>query len=199
MNAMGKRIAAPSVIGTNCDHGPAMLMAVKGEVQPQYEETSLGLPVVLMNAVEIKRCPNCGEILSVKIPDLQNLIAAMGVMRVGNPLKLAAMDIKFLRKALNITARELADRLEVSPETISRWENGKDVIGPANEKLLRLIVGDALTSDAPAIDFDPDAIINMRVEIARSADGEDRAPMCFERIRFKRPAHPKEDQWDAAA
>ena len=102
---MGKRIAAPSVIGTNCDHGPAMLMAVKGEVQPQYEETSLGLPVVLMNAVEIKRCPNCGEILSVKIPDLQNLIAAMGVMRVGNPLKLAAMDIKFLRKALNITAR----------------------------------------------------------------------------------------------
>ena len=161
-----------------------------------YREEVGGIPVVLIRAVEVTKCGDCDRIISKKVPDLQNLIAAMGITRVTDPLKLSGGDIKFLRKAMNWTGRELASTLGVSAETVSRWENGKDLIGTANEKLLRLVVGTSMRDHAPAIDFDAQQITNMRIESVR--DAEDIHPMCFERVRFKRPSHPKEDQWDTA-
>jgi DNA-binding transcriptional regulator YiaG len=166
------------------------------EVLGCHREVISGLPVILIRAVEVEQCADCGELLSKKIPNFQNLIAAMAVVRVTDALKLNGVDIRFLRKAMNWTGKELADRLGVSVETVSRWENGKDLIGVANEKLLRLIVGTAMHEDAPAIDFDPQQITNMRIESVRATEAM--RPMCFERVKFKRPSHPKEEQWDTA-
>jgi|HubBroStandDraft_6_1064221.scaffolds.fasta_scaffold399799_2 transcriptional regulator with XRE-family HTH domain len=166
------------------------------EVLDCHREVIGGLPVILLKAVEITRCGSCHEVLSKKIPNLQKLIAAMAIVRVSDPLKLRGEDIRFLRKAMNWTGKEMAAALGVSPETVSRWENGKDLIGVANEKLLRFIVGTELEESAPAIDFDAQQISNMRIESVRPA--EEIRPMCFERVKFKRPCHPKEEQWDTA-
>jgi len=68
---------------------------------------------------------------------MQGLIYAAAVSRVMNEQKLKGRDIRFLRKALDLPSKELADRLEVAQETMSRWENDKAPIGPENEKLLR--------------------------------------------------------------
>lgn len=176
-----------------CD-GQHRTQAIDREILDKHQEVVGGLPVILIRAVEVSRCKQCGEVLSKKIPDLQNLIAAMAVTRVTDPLKLRSEDIRFLRKTMNWTGKELASALGVSVETVSRWENGKDLIGIANEKLLRLIVGTTMTKSAPAIDFEPDQIAKMRIESVRAAD--EIGAMCFERIRFKRPSHPKENQWD---
>ena len=108
--------------------------------------------------------------MSTTIPDLEGLIAAVAVTRVIHDLKLNGGEIRFLRKAVAMTARTLADRLEVTPETVSRWENGKDPIGPTSEKLLRLIVGDELSQKAPAIDFDSAEIVRMRIQSVRLHD-----------------------------
>jgi DNA-binding XRE family transcriptional regulator len=66
------------------------------------------------------RCASCGETVfdSGEVDRQQReaigLIAARGV-RKGNELKLA-------RKALDMRASELAELLDVRPETVSRWE-----------------------------------------------------------------------------
>jgi transcriptional regulator with XRE-family HTH domain len=168
--------------------------AIAREILPRHYEELLGIPIVLLHAVEIRRCTRCQEVISKKIPDLQNLIAAMAITRITNALKLGAADIRFLRKAMNWTGRELASMLGVSGETVSRWENGKDIIGIPNEKLFRMVVGTSMRESAPAIDFDAQQITNMKIESVRPVEAI--RPMCFERVKFKRPSHPKEEQWD---
>ena len=171
-----------------CDH------VKKTELLAEYEDTRLGLPVVLVSSVTETSCEKCGKRLSIIIPDLQGLIAAMATTRITKPRKLSGSDIRFLRKALTLTGKELAGHLDVAPETVSRWENDREPIGTKNERLLRMLVGYEMTEDAPAIDFDPKEIWSMSIEPVLGDQQPE--PMCFERVRFKRPQKPKENQWD---
>jgi len=102
-------------------------------------------------------------------------------------------DIKFLRKALRMNAKVLAESLGVTPETLSRWENDKDPIGPANEKLLRLIVGLTLSDKAPAIKFDQKEIASMRIQSVRPVGI--RRVMCFKRVSVVNQEKDLEESW----
>ena len=117
----------------------------------------------------------------------------MAITRSNDPLKLNGRDIRFLRKALGYSGKELAGRMEVTAETVSRWENDRELIGSTSEKLLRLIVGGMLEDEAPAIDFDSDAIVNMRIQPARLQ--EHLTPIRLEYMAFKMPKQPKSHQW----
>lgn len=162
---------------------------------PEYEDDLMGIPVVLRNAVEQKVCGECGEVLSTVIPDLEGLRAAMAVTRVNDPLKLNGKEIRFLRKALGYTGKKLAEKMQVSAESVSRWENNKELMRPVGEKLLRLIVGGMLASKAPALDFDSDEIVNMHIQSVRAQ--EELAPICLEWVVLKIPRQPKSWHWGA--
>jgi DNA-binding transcriptional regulator YiaG len=149
---------------------------IKSEVFKLYEDKLLGIPgVYIKNAVVREFCPKCRHNQSIIIPNLQGLIAAVAVHRINQPLKLSPREILFLRKACEWTARTFAGKLEVRPETVSRWENGKETMSPQSEKLLRLIVGDKLHRAASAITFDPQFIGNMRLQSV----SQHRLIMCF--------------------
>ena len=64
----------------------------------------------------------------------------MVLNRVLNVRKLSGPDIRFLRKCLNLKAKEVAKKIEVSAEHLSRCENMALPISPASEKLLRLFL-----------------------------------------------------------
>lgn len=132
----------------------------------ENELKSMG--VVLVNAVRRHECQSCGA-SKVVIPDLPGLLAAVALYRVTAPWKLQGHEIKFLRKVLEISAKEFADLLEVSQETVSRWENGKAPIGPANEKLLRLMTAHGLQKNAPGVAWDPAELSRMKVSSVRDA------------------------------
>ena len=136
------------------------------QVADSYEvpKEKLGIRnvVIVGGAVSRQMCPNCGEV-GVSIPDLPGLIAAAAVARVKMPWRLEADEIRFLRKACQLTAKDLADLLQVTPETVSRWENGKAPVGPSNEKLLRIHVGLTLADSAPGVPFDQNEIIRLRI------------------------------------
>ena len=159
----------------------------------RFEDDLLGIPAVLKSAVEQSSCETCGKVLSTRIPALGELIAAMALTRIKHPIKLSGKEIRFLRKALDLPAKELARWLEVTPETVSRWENDRELIGPTSEKLLRLAVGDRLADQAPAIDFNPGEIVEMRVQPPRP--GEQRPLLTMERISLKRPREPRGPHW----
>ncbi len=59
---------------------------------------------------------------------------------------------KYMRKQLRLPAKELSALLDVSPETVSRWENGKYPIDPRAVKLLGVMVL-ASVGDRPGLEY----------------------------------------------
>lgn len=155
------------------------------KVMLQYETDELGIPLVIFNSVQQSTCKKCGEITHL-IPFPDRLIAAAAIGRCKLPLKFSGDEIRFIRKAMNVASKDLAEILCVAPETFSRWENDKAPIAPASEKMLRIVAWLKLGASAPAIDFDPREIMDMPVKAIR---GEaDIAIMGFELVRFKNAA-----------
>lgn len=136
------------------------------EIVAEFHDDLMGIPVVVMQAVERETCLNCGRLRGILIPNLGGLIAATALKRATLPYKLNGREIRFCRKALGWKAKELADRLKVTPEAVSRWENDQNPISPHCEQYLRLVVFNLLGDRAPRIKCrcSADDIVYMRVK-----------------------------------
>lgn len=118
----------------------------------EYEQVNLPYPVLLVG-VPIRRCPACDEQV-VKIPDPEGLHRALCLHIVEANRPLHGQEIRLLRKHLDRSAEQLAALLGVDAKTLSRWENGKQKVGPVAERLLRLVVRQHLSPDAGAYSDD---------------------------------------------
>ena len=169
---------------SNCDADTTVCIhEADGEetLVPKYATSEIGIPIVLVDSVYQKHCKHCGEVLHrIQFPD--RLTAAAAVSRAQLPMKLKGDEIRFLRKAIAKSAVELAEFLEVAPETVSRWENNKLPMSPALEKLLRLHVGMELKAKAPAILFKPNQVLNMAIKGVR--DPSEEIVMVFQLVVF---------------
>jgi putative transcriptional regulator len=112
-----------------------------------------GLPNVRLQSIEVRRCPNCGERYEV-IPRIEELHALLARTVATKAPKLTPQEVAFLRKWLGWDRVEFAKRMDVQPETVSRWENGSQAISGTTERLLRLM---ALTQQ-PKHDYTLDMI-----------------------------------------
>lgn len=110
-----------------------------GAVLPEYAMDNLGtsFKVVLINSVQIAHGENGREVF---IPDYQGLMKKIAVTRAAHPLKLRSGDIRFLRKTLGLRAKVLAEKLDISPEHLSRCEAGDKTLSSNSEKVLRSLV-----------------------------------------------------------
>ena len=104
-----------------------------------FHDTISGLPHVFIVNMETWRCTSCGE-HSVSYPQhAQNLrMLAQEVVMKGS--RLTGDEVRFLRKHVQWSGTKLAKHLGVSAETVSRWENGHEVIGPVADRLVRLVI-----------------------------------------------------------
>ena len=162
-------------------------------VMAQYETRELGIPLLIFQSVHLKTCKRCGH-TSHAIPYPDRLIAAAAVGRAKVPAKLTGNEIRFLRKALEMSSKDLSSALGVAAETFSRWENDKAPMNPSIEKMLRIFTGIKLGAMAPAVDFNPEEIINMAIKTA--IGGQKEIVQVFELIRFKKaPEKPTTDAY----
>jgi putative zinc finger/helix-turn-helix YgiT family protein len=158
------------------------------ETVPYHIEELLGMRVGVIESVQKDICTKCGEEV-ITIPDVNGLIAAVAVTRVMLPLKLNGTEIKFLRKAIGLSGKNLAELLGVRPETVSRWENNDagTQIGSSGEKLFRIIVGQHIKEGdidkAPAVDFNCKQISEMAINPLRIVD--EKPLLSFERVKVK--------------
>jgi DNA-binding transcriptional regulator YiaG len=145
-------------------------------VRPEFVDEQMGLPVILLDSVyEARSGSASGEV----VPDEAGLEAAMAIARVMDDHKLNGQEIKFLRRAIGLKAVDLANFLDVAPETLSRWENAKEPISTNAERVLRLKVYDALRRKAPGVKASSEAILDMKFRLFRVAgDGT----MMFKRL-----------------
>lgn len=121
--------------------------------------------VTLVNAVTEETCEKCGK-SKIHIPDLPGLVTAVALTRVKLPFKLNHREIKFVRKVMDLSAKEMADHLKVTPETLSRWENEKMPMTEQAEMFFRLIAIALLSDKAEAVDPEMDKVVKMSIQAA---------------------------------
>ena len=97
-----------------------------------------GLDVTLLN-VEVRRCPKCGE-FEVGIPMIEELHRAIAMKIIHQRARLAPSQIRWLRKWLGWSGERFAEHVGVMATTVSKWENGKEPMGPQTDRLLRMMV-----------------------------------------------------------
>ena len=167
----------------NCDKCHGDRLATR--VLPEYRTDALGLPnVTLLGIARELYCRDCGERLGVSYPNLEGILAALALARAQNQQKFGGLEVRFMRKALKWTTRELAARLCVREETVSRWEHDREPIGPASEKLLRLIAVELLAENAPAVELDRRRIL-LDMQIKPASPGR-HVPLRLKSVQFKR-------------
>lgn len=138
----------------NCKNG-----LMERTVKPEHTEDLGGLVVKVLNAVVVQRCSACGE-EATGIPDMQGLARAAAMARAQSPERLTGKEVRFIRRALDMTQKDFAEAMDLSAEHVSRWENDHRGTGGAGEKLVRHNVC-ALLSDG-SCEYDPKLIANMR-------------------------------------
>ncbi len=102
-----------------------------------YHYTESGLTNVVLKGLDVYTC-TCGEEMP-EIPNIEGLHKTIAMALIHKKSLLAGQGIRFLRKAMELKAVELARLMGVDKVTISRWENNKAEISNANDHLLRMI------------------------------------------------------------
>jgi putative transcriptional regulator len=99
-----------------------------------YKECGLN-NVWLVDGYRVRQTPY-GESLSIENVDALYLTIARGLVEKSGPL--SAKEIRFLRKHLGLSQRNLGALLGVNEETVSNWERTKSAMPPSADRLLRL-------------------------------------------------------------
>jgi DNA-binding transcriptional regulator YiaG len=73
---------------------------------------------------------------------MDQLNRALAYLLVRSEDRLTGAEIRFLRTWLGWSGKAFADKLGVTPETVSRWEHGTKEMNRSNERLLRLYVAE---------------------------------------------------------
>ncbi|MBZ9886411.1 hypothetical protein LB559_00430 [Mesorhizobium sp. BR1-1-3] len=109
-------------------------------VVDKFEAKDLGAPfkVVLNDSVKVTYDEATGEVVSYMIPDLDGLLWSVVMTRLLHPRKLFGADIKFVRKVLGLKQKELASKIDLSVEHLSRCETNVLPMSPGSEKLFRI-------------------------------------------------------------
>ena len=126
-----------------------------------YRYDSGGLPHVVLLGIETGRCGECGAEV-VSIPRIAQLHEAIALVFATKPTRLAALEARFLRKYLGLSTDDLAARMGVARETISRWESPRSAqpIGAPTERLLRLMA----IRERPVAEYPTERLAEIRDE-----------------------------------
>ena len=97
------------------------------------------------------RCPKCKEVY-LDGPALVRfeLEVAWELARLGTR---SGEAVRFMRKAIGLTARALAALLGVAPETVSRWETGQRTVDTPTFAVLGRLVGDKIVGSRETTDL----------------------------------------------
>ena len=126
-----------------------------------YSYAASGLPHVTLEGVEVRRCAACGE-HEVVIPKIEQLHQAIANAVISKKARLASAEVRFLRKHMGWSGAEFARHMGVKPETVSRWETGKESIGPIADRLLRLMI----VTKAPKREYAIETLASLEDEFA---------------------------------
>lgn len=103
----------------------------------EYHYTESGLDYVyLANGFEFVGSPEGNHVV---IRDIDGLHEAIGLSIVNQHKNLTGQELRFLRHELLLSQAALARLLEVTDQTVARWEKGSTEIPKPAEAIIRLL------------------------------------------------------------
>lgn len=103
-----------------------------------YKYVESGLSNVYLYGIAAYQC-SCGEEV-LHLPNIEGLHSLIVQKLLKKPSQLKGEELRFIRKYVGLKAAELAKMLSVDPSTVSKWETGESLVGPAYDKFFRLSV-----------------------------------------------------------
>jgi putative zinc finger/helix-turn-helix YgiT family protein len=147
------------------------------KVRPErrnYRYTESGLSNVILQGIEVADCPKCGN-SDVIIPGMAKIHRAIAQALANSPARLTGEQLRFFRKHLGLSGEELGDYLHTDKTKISKWENGEDRIGPATDRLIRLLAASldselrpgvsAVAEHLPRISDKPGNLLELHIDV----------------------------------
>ena len=122
-----------------------------------------GLSNVFLHGVEVRKCSKCGE-EEVAIPNVTGLHKCLAGMIVGRKSAMTREEFRFLRQFLGRSSQDFAKLIDVSAETVSRWQSGQHEIPRSVDLLVRVLV---MRTEA-RIDYTDEIFEKMRPQPARA-------------------------------
>lgn len=138
------------------------------------------LPGAVVEDVRVYDCPACGEEY-IAFERFSELVSAFARKLLDKQGRLSGPEVRFLRSTMGWTGVDMAERMSVSPEQVSRWENGHVDISAGADRLLRALVA-----------------LDKRIE-GYSSDSLKAAPADRDRPDAKLRARKTDDGWIAVA
>jgi DNA-binding transcriptional regulator YiaG len=107
------------------------------------------LPGVTLHGVEVRRCTKDPEHYEVELPHMDGLHRALAGALLTKRARLTGPEIRFLRELAGWDAARLAPLCDVTPVTLSRWENDKLGHSTMADRLIRMLAAEELKLPAP--------------------------------------------------
>jgi len=98
-----------------------------------------GLKNIVLKDLEIFVCARCAEEEAV-IPNMRQLHDLIAFNIASQPLRLLPEEVRFLRSHLGFSGVDFARAIDVTPESVSRWETGKEKMSLSLERFLRTLI-----------------------------------------------------------
>lgn len=125
--------------GMTCDYCHVDMHQRHATMDNPYHYALSGLKDVCLVGIVVYECPQCKAVMPIipRIADLHDVIARA---LVKEPRPLRRDELRFLRKAAGFPARKFARLLGISPQHLSRIENGHtEKLGKTADRLARFI------------------------------------------------------------
>lgn len=97
-----------------------------------------GLSNVRLQNVPVWKCANSHE--EVEIPKTKQLHEVLAQMVLRKPVSLVGPELRFLRRRINLSAKDFASRIGLTPVRLSQLEHSKQGIARRTDLLVRLYV-----------------------------------------------------------
>jgi putative zinc finger/helix-turn-helix YgiT family protein len=125
-----------------CDECGNDMDSRKTTSEDAYHYDLCGLDNIFLVGITVYECVGCGTVIPEipRVPELHQVIAEELAKKQAF---LTGREIRFLRNRAGLSAKEFAVLLDISPEHLSRVENGHTrSLGGAADKLARVVVAE---------------------------------------------------------
>ena len=132
-------------VETTCPRCKGTLRDRAATEKRPYRYSISGLENVFLIGINVRSCSNCGlEAPTIPKAGQLNRMLLNGIL--SQAAKLQGFQLSYIRKSVGMSARKFSSLLGITPESLSRIENGKQAQSQSVDRLARAIVAVAIDS-----------------------------------------------------